>query len=192
MTRLDLQSPIEYFKERIGEACSNLSHPLEDDLEFYLVNLLCEYIHPSKIKDIDTPLALQLKDALETEMEERRLRIYKMLGDTSLYLAGYFQGYFNRKVFDINYYISMGANAYLEASEVESTAHLASIYAELSQRFGNLVEIIATVADSCAMSDHKNLLALYDRWTRTGSERLRKKLEDEGITPIRINMNKAQ
>jgi hypothetical protein len=137
---------------------------------------------------------MQLKEAIEAP-PERRSSIFKSMGDTSLYVAGYFQDYFNRKTFDISYYITMGQGAFENLSELMrrefSDPHFAEIYQEIAHRFYDLVEVLATVSDAPGSDRSDNLLAIYDRWNQTQSERLRKILEENGIEAIPVT-RKAQ
>src|SRR5688572_23703950 len=94
--------PQEFFRERVVEAKTQLKVEVPDEVEFYLVNLLCEFINPARIETVagelsalDTPLAIMYKQAVEAPPSQR-LRIYKYLGDTSLYISGFFQDFFNR------------------------------------------------------------------------------------------------
>jgi len=196
-----ITNPEEFFRERVTEARSSLSLQLEEEIEFYIVNLLCEFIDPSKIlidQDktvLDQPLALMLKDAMEAP-SERKTGLFKRMGDVSLYIAGYFQDYFNRKTFDIKYFIDMGRSAYANASVLMrdryGDQHFCKVYDVLSEKFPEMVEVVAIVSDSSAnMDSNDNLLATYDRWNQTKSERLRRRLAANGISPISVT-RKAQ
>ena len=44
--------PHEFFREKVTEAVANQRIELGDDVEFYVVNLLCEFIAPSKLETI--------------------------------------------------------------------------------------------------------------------------------------------
>lgn len=196
-----VMQPQEFFKEQVDEARGKLKLELDEEVEFYVVNLLCEFVF-SPALDVSEesdcafnyPLALVLKKALESP-PERRSGIFKKMGDTSLYVAGYFQDYFNRKTFDIDYYITMGRNAFGNLSELmkhhHADPHFASIYGEIANRFSDLVELLATISESSANENSDNLLALYDRWNQTRSERLRRILESHGIEAIPVT-KKAQ
>ena len=116
--------PKEFFRNLVSEAMANKNYPAQDEVEFYLVNLLCNFIEPTKIKTshgdidvLDTPLATLLKLALESDHEEQKV-IFKALGDASLYISGYFQDYFNRKSFDPKYFMTLGSSAYLSLSSL--------------------------------------------------------------------------
>ena len=193
--------PQEFFREQVSQAQDKLKLSLDEEIEFYIVNLLCEFVFaPGLSVDessdcaFSTPLALVLKKALESP-PEKRSGIFKKMGDTSLYVAGYFQDYFNRKTFDISYYITMGQNAFENLSDLMrkdfSDPHFAEIYREISCRFSDLVELLATVSDTPGSEKSDNLLAIYDRWNQTKSERLRKILEENGIEAIPVT-KKAQ
>ena len=118
-TGLDLVvKPQEFFRDKVSSAAENQKVNMDEELEFYLVNLLCDFIEPGKLETVtgkldalDTPLAIMLKNALEAPPNQR-MRIYKYLGDSSLYVAGFFQDYFKRKCFDVGYYISIGSTAF--------------------------------------------------------------------------------
>ena len=192
--------PKEFFREKVSCALGKQKLKVCDETEFYLVNLLCGFISPEKLQTalgewdlMDTPLAIIFQQALEAPPEQQ-LKIYKILGDTSLYISGYFQDYFNRKTFDMGYYMTMGSHAYeTVASLVRSREnHSQRIYKNLSENFPAFVEVVAEVSDASGVSDDSNLLAIYDRWSKTQSERLRKKLEDKGIEPVPANTRDAQ
>jgi len=192
--------PQEFFREKISNAAENQNITIDQNVEFYLVTLLCDFIERNKLEtmtgnidSINTPLAMMLKRALEAPPLER-LKIYKYLGDSSLYISGFFQDYFNRKAFDISYYISLGASAYDSlgslSKEYASDHKGKEVYSMLSNRFSELVEIVAEVSDSTTPDKPTDILATYSRWTETKSERLRKNLEKLGINAIPVSRKK--
>ncbi len=186
--------PQEFFREKVTEAVANQNIKLSDDLEFYLVNLLCQFIVPSKLETVsgelramETPMALMLKQAMEAPPAQQ-LKIFKYLGDTSLYFAGFFQDYFNRKAFDISYYISLGSSAYTNVSTLMRDQHgdeqFTEMYNNLADKFHSLVEVVAEVSEIPGNPKPVDILAIYDRWTRTHSDRLRRLLHKVGISPV--------
>ena len=155
MTSIELVNPLEYFRSKVNSAADRLKIDLDDQIEFYLVNLLCEFIDPSTIYtdsgeiDLHTPLAIMLKNALESAPSEQ-VKIYKRIGDTSLYFSGYFQDYFNRKTVNVDYYISMGASAYTSVSSImrerHRDEHFTTMYSDLANEFENLVGLISQIS----------------------------------------------
>jgi hypothetical protein len=204
VTQIDLSmSPREYFHSKITEASKHLNVKLNEHVEFYLVNLLTNFATPSIKTDsaeelddlISTPLAFLLKRAVEAPVEKQP-HFYRRLGDASLYISGFFQDYFNRKTFDINYYITMGSSAYDQASSLSRYQSredgLYVTYESLAKNFTKIVDVVAQASDSTAIQHDSNILILYDRWNRSGSERLRHLLEDKGINPIKVPYKQAQ
>jgi len=192
--------PEEFFRTQVHSASQNLKISLGDNLEFYIVNLLCEFINPNKLNEnlgevdvLDTPLAMLLQKAVDTELHDEKIRLLKTLGDISLYVSGYFQDYFNRKTFDISYYITMGASAYDRAASLtKSRNNQAGVFVDLSENFHKLVDLVAEVAAASNPDTNQNILAIYDRWNRCNSQRLRRILESLGIEPIPVPIKYAQ
>lgn len=192
--QLDLTvKPQEYFREKVVEAMTSLKVEVPDDVEFYLVNLLCEFINPTRLETLtgelhalETPLALMYKQAVEAPASQR-LKILKYLGDSSLYIAGFFQDFFNRKAFDIGYYISLGSSAYGSVSSImrdeHRDEHFGAMYGDLAAKFTSLVDVVAEVSEVPGSERPVDILAIYDRWTRSNSERLARALAKVGIIP---------
>ena len=195
-------TPEAFFQEKVSGAVQNLRIQVDDHVEFYLVKLLCDFIDPQKQLPqqsegsfLDSPLALLLKKATEAPPHER-LKILKLIGDTSLYMSGFFQDYFNRKAFDIGYYIAIGSSAYNTASNIvrehHHDEHFHGVYRGLAENFVNLVDVVAEVSDVPKENKPVDILAVYDRWARSNSSRLRRILEQAGIQPIEVHMRIAQ
>ncbi len=202
-------TPQEFFQERVSLAKASLKVNLPDDVEFYLVNLLCSYIAltpPAKDSSnageggnepvfFDKPLAFMLRDAFEAPPQQKP-GLYRALGDTSLYITGFFQDYFNRKAFDIGYYITLGRTGYNEAA-----AHMASnrresatreTMAALAMNFVQAVDVVAAVSEQGRPRGAVDILNVYDRWTKSQSQRLRKILTEQGIDPVEVPNKIAQ
>lgn len=187
--------PHEFFHEQLTEAAASLKVDLDDNLRFYLINLMCDFVDPARVENpeeggidlLGTPLALIFKEALESP-PSHRLRLLKRLGDTSLYFSGFFPDYFNTKTFDIKYYAEMGSSAYRTVSTIMrdqfAEPHFTSIYANLSARFIELADVLGEVAEAGHSAKRPDdILTLYDRWQQTASKRLQRKLERWGIVP---------
>lgn len=190
-----LINPEEFFRTRVAETLASQNLSLPDPVESYLVNLLCEFINPTdlemanghKLSALDTPLAIILKEATEAPPNQR-LRILKYLGDSSLYISGFFQDFFNRKTYDAGYFRSVGSSAYEHVSflmrDQHGDKHFSSVFRDLAYHFQDLVEVLAEISEAPGENRPVDILAVYDRWTRSPSERLRRILGRFGITPI--------
>ena len=195
--------PSEFFQEKVTGAINECNINIDKDIEFYLVNLMCHFIDPNpleingeKIDIFEIPLALLLKEAQEAS-PDKQISLYKSIGDTSLYLSGYFQDFFDNKSFDISYFAQLGTGAYASIAEIaqERSRDLArsSMYRHLAVHFEDLVDVLATISDEMLGNSQcsKNLVQIYERWTRNQSTRLKKILEDSGIVPLPVHLNKS-
>lgn len=195
-------NPTEFFHEQVNAAIAKQNVNVPQEVRYYMVNLLCDFISLQNLTIdsgestvLDEPLAMILKQALEAP-PQRKVKIYKRLGDTSFFMAGFFQDFFNRKCFDSNYFVTLGVGAYSRLSyifqEHQQEEHFQGIYSCLAGSLPQLVEVIAQVSEQPGNPKPSNILAIYDRWTRTGSDRLRQTLNDFGIVPVPTSMKKAQ
>lgn len=170
----------EYFRGKVQAALVNQSLTISELTEFYLVNLLQEFRRAKEF--LEQPMALLLLEAMNGDTATRT-RCLKQLGDSALYLSGYFADSLRNKLVDQNYYISMGGSAYGSlAAMFAPEKTFSEIFGELAEKFSPLVTILAEVAPWNQGSDDINLLKMYERWLATGDERLRELLVRKGIT----------
>jgi len=176
----------EFFRERVQGALSDLSVDASAMSEFYLVNLLHEYHDSSKLFSVEgdgpvmEPLAILLKRALEGNVIERR-RYLKRIGDTALYVAGFFSDYINRSLVNCDYYVGMGGGAFGSLAGLVAQKQLRDLYYELAIKFGAFVNVLALIAPWTQHVDNRQLVQIYAKWLVSGDERLKEVLEREGI-----------
>lgn len=188
-------SPYDFFRSELKAAFSKQRLVVCEDVEFYLVNLLSSYVFEPP-KSIEKPLALKFKDALEAPIEVRS-SLFKNLGDSSLYLAGFFQDSFNRKIYDIDYFISMGETAYSQLSEEvrrssSTSSHKQQTFKKLSAMFSDFVDSFATLSENFNVNSGNDLIANYERWNNFGSKRELEKFLKEGLHPVEFDTKKTQ
>lgn len=187
-------SPAGFFHEKVLEAQERQNVKLTENVEFYIVNLLCEFVTLNKSDDEDC-LALILKKALESPHGEQVL-LFKRLGDTALYFSGFFQEYFNRKCFDVSYYMTMGENAYGQLASLmrrKATGNVAEVYDEMSKGFSRAVDILLDVSEHTAQAENpRDTLSIYDAWLGTASQKLEKDLRKRGVYPIKSSKKMMQ
>lgn len=181
----------EYFRTEVGSAASTLGIDLDESLEFYLVNLLCDFSRSKQGQSPgDEPLAFIYKRAVEASPSEKPNH-FKELGDHSLYIAGFFTEFIERSLVDIDYYISMGGGAYASLSRLvgaqPSGDSFAELYDDMAQRFTELVDLLNEMrVKSPDLDSDSELLRLYDRWMRTKSTRLHRELSSRGLLPVDV------
>lgn len=190
----DAPSLPEFFRELVHEAMDHQKIKAPAGVEFYLVNLLkecvkTEEIYPTPPEGMpvafrEEPLALQFSRAIQADAT-RRIAILKKLGDFSLYISGFFPESLTRQLVDIGYYVRMGEGAYGSLSQLLAHhAAFSEIYEELARRFVAYVDILSEVSEKSALKSDLDLLRLYETWLKTGSERARQLLSQEGILPV--------
>src|SRR5262249_678671 len=130
------------------------------------------------------PLALKLAHAVQSPDE--RVRQLKDMGDKSLYVSGFFSDSLQRKLVDVDYYIQMGGAAYSALARLfRANPHsvvFSEVYDELGSTFPRFVDVFAEVAEE-TMTGHLGLVQLYERWLRTGSEWMERRLRAQGVIP---------
>jgi len=174
------QTPVEYFKELVGSALARQHLRTADLTEYYLVDLLCRYVRLGTDGEQGEPLALRLARALQTAGTEQRARL-RSLGDFSLFTAGFFSESLCRRSIDVDYYVSMGEYAYGSLSRAEDAFR--DVFAELSRKFVGFSDVLADVSEQAGVTSNHDLLRLYEKWLRTGSERDGHRLVERGILP---------
>ncbi len=185
----------EYFRGLFGEVRESQGVQVTQVTEFYLSNLLADFLSAENLyttredgsRDIE-PFALLLARAMQAQREER-IRLLRRMGDVSLYICGFFSDSLERKTVDVTYYIAMGENAYGQLASMmrwpgRGKALFGEIYDELTTEFRRIVDVFAEISERVAVSTNQGIVRMYDRWVRTGSERLTRLLAQQGVLPM--------
>jgi hypothetical protein len=179
------QTPVEYFKGLVESALARQQLRATELTSYYLVDLLCRFVRPDRripfFEDIDQPLALRLARALESGGMEQRARL-RNLGDSSLFVSGYFSDSLRRRVVDVDYYVSMGEYAYASLGRRDEDA-FGEVFTELARKFVAFTDVLSDISEQTGATGSGDVLRLYERWLRTGSPRDGQRLADKGIAP---------
>jgi hypothetical protein len=177
----------EWFREMVVDGLSHRRMEVQEVTEFYLVNLLAGFLARERlfVEDEDgnvsaEPLALILLRALEADRRTRATRL-RRLGDTALFVSGFFGDSISRSLVDVDYYIAMGERAYRTLAETERGAGLDALYGELSGRFPQFVDLFAEIAELSDLRSNRGLIRLYERFLATRDERVGKLLRERGV-----------
>ena len=117
-----------------------------DEVEVYLVNLLSAYCTTKPARRAARHEArVTAQGARSPKIASRALRD---VGDTTLYLSGFFAESLQRKLVDVDYYITIGGSAYgqLARAYERKRAGCTEVYDELGNHFGDYVEVLAEVS----------------------------------------------
>jgi hypothetical protein len=179
------KSAHEWFREMVGDVLAQRRMKVQEVTEFYLVNLLAGFLEKEKlfVEEPDgtvtaEPLALLLLRAFEADRRERAAQL-RRLGDTALFVSGFFGDSLARSLVDVDYYIAMGGRAY--GALAESERGLDALYEELSGRFTQFVDLFAEIAELSDLRSNRGLVRLYERFLLTRSERVAQRLRDRGV-----------
>jgi hypothetical protein len=177
----------QFFQQMLSEARARQRVEIREETEAYVVNLLAAFV-PSEqlfVREDDgglgrEPLAFMLKRAVEAPREQRARHLRRM-GDTALYMSGFFADAFNRDMVDVDYYAAMGGRAYDALGEMSHGEALAVAFRELAAKFLRLVDLLNEISERSAVTSNQGLMRLYERYSRTGSTRLRGLLAERGV-----------
>ena len=179
------KSAHEWFREMVADALSHRRLKVQEVTEFYLVTLLAGFLEKEKlfVEEPDgtvtaEPLALILLRAFAADRRQRAAQL-RRLGDTALFVSGFFGDSLARSLVDVDYYIAMGGRAYGALAETERG--LDALYEELSGRFPQFVDLFAEIAELSDLRSNRGLVRLYERFLLTRSERVAQRLRDRGV-----------
>jgi hypothetical protein len=192
------ESAVEYFKELVDEALARQHVSAGELTSFYVVHLLASFVRRRDHQPSDSgspndaePLALRLAQALESGGVRQRTTL-REIGDLSLFVSGFFSDSLNRKLVDVDYYVTIGGHAYNALSRHE-TDQLSPVFAELAEKFVGFVDVLSEVSERTFCASNADLLRLYEKWLKTGSRRSGQLLVERGVVPnASVTMNRVQ
>jgi len=186
----------EHFQDAVQTALINQRFSASDESIVYIVNLLTAFIRSDRLFECTPegyqikPLALIYGEAITAGSETDRTQSMQRLGDVALFISGLYAYSLSRSLVDVDYYISMGGNAYGYLADRPAYSNrdtgLKVVFVELSEKFAGFVEVLAEVSEKSNINGHMDILRLYEIWQSTGSERAAKKLRELGIHPVTI------
>lgn len=172
----------EYFHEVVTDALSVVEVEASEPASWYLVGLLGEM---TRARISDEPLGLKLAQPGIDAGE--RVRTLKQVGDTSLYVAGFFAESLNRSLVDIDYYVGLGQNAYAQLARSIAPhprsggqKSITEVYEELADKFPRFVDVLTEVRKRTDFAT-PDVGKLYEMWLRTRDEWIEKKLRALGV-----------
>ncbi|HET9621447.1 MAG TPA: hypothetical protein VFP84_08785 [Kofleriaceae bacterium] len=170
----------EFFHEVVTDALSAVDLDASEPAGWYLVGLLGEF---TTARLSDEPLGLKL--AAASHQPGHRVQTLKEVGDTSLYVAGFFAESLNRSLIDVDYYVGLGQNAYSQlARSLGARRSLSEVYEELAAKFPQFVDVLAAVRKRVTLAElnaSSDIGRLYDIWLRTRDAWVEQKLKDAGV-----------
>lgn len=192
-----LVSSREYFTELVVEGCSETGLATFPQATNYLVDILIFYMNTENLFDEEDLSGRKKRGTLAEMMlkagsaqREERVGLLKKLGDTALYVSGFFGESLQRKVVDIDYYMEMGETAYgsLAASINESSS--AKVFDEFSRQFVGFVDVLTYISSKSIRPMSDNLLQLFETYVSTGSKTAQGQIFEKGLVTIPVGLKK--
>jgi len=189
MAQSEGETLYEFFHQEVTTTVEKLGKDVPHEAQIYVANLLTRFSDSSEVfvqmegKNELEPMTFMLQRALEDPSEARRVQTLQKMGDLAMFQSGFLAERIESHGLKVDYYINMGGMAYRSASSLSRGERGAfrQLLDRLSQHFRDLVHVLWEVSDNSRMSSDVGLVALYERWQRTGSERLERKLVKSGL-----------
>jgi hypothetical protein len=183
---MELESNVEvFFRDEVDRAFKKEGLSPGTMVEHYVVQLLAAYA----ARPIDSaPLALRMAAAVEAPPRERRRRL-RDIGDTSLYVSGFWSESLEQTAVDVDYYVEMGGSAYGELARGGAAWNgdpYADVFGELAMNFARFVAALALVSRRTVVpASNQDILRLYRRWQETRSAAAAARLAAMGVVPTK-------
>lgn len=180
----------EYFREALTASLRSAPVPLTDTAQAYLVNLLTEFARAENVfagtDRGETPVFADMLGRAQDAEPQEAVRIYKHMGDSSLYLSGFFAEGLEKKPVGVSYYVSIGGSAYAQVSDLMRplAGTSAALFAELSDRFRSIVDLLTAMSlhgERTQKLDDAAVLQLVERYQRTGKREVLEALQAQGV-----------
>jgi hypothetical protein len=165
----------EFFHEVVTDALVAVDLDASEPASWYLVGLLGEFAHA---RLTDEPLGMKL--AQPEADPGARVKTLKQVGDTSLYVAGFFAESLTRSLVDVDYYVGIGQNAYAQLARRLPNGGIAEVYGELAEEFPRFVDVLGVVRKRVDLATN-DIGRLYEIWLRTRDEWVERKLRAAGV-----------
>jgi hypothetical protein len=191
-------SPEGFFEEQVREGLSQRKIKTYPVVEDYLVKLLHHYLDTRNLFEPEynesgerQPQTLAELYLMAQNAEPIvRLEMLRKLGDRSLYISGFFGDSLSRKLVDVDYYAQMGGAAYASLAHVTREDRLAKVFKTFSQQFLEFVDVLKYISHRSFVRTDQNILRLYERYLRTGSDLDREKLQEMGVLAVAVGQVK--
>jgi hypothetical protein len=184
------KDPREFFVDQVEGALKRLKFtpsPLSRD---YLVDLLQHFMFSSNLPPRRETLA-ELYLRAQNAASPQRQEMLKRLGDSSLYISGFFGDSLSRKIIDIDYYVDMGGVAYATLASFAADEQVSRVYGEYSTRFAEFVDVLTYISQESRVQTNEDLLKLYDRYMATGSRLAGEQLVEKGLLNADLQKSKT-
>lgn len=169
-------------------------------VEMYLVDILEKYMLTDNLFDESTSSGKKTRETLAEMMlrasaagPRKRTELLRKLGDSALYISGFFGPSLQRKIVDIDYYINMGTTAYgVLAKEIEEDT-FSKAYNEIAYKFTDFVDVFTLMSQNhCKPNGAEDVFRQIEVFSKTGSNLILEQLSEKGIFPDASQIKKCK
>ena len=177
-----LENSASFFNTLVNEYLHKTGVNVSDSVKNYLSELLQFYIFSDHLFSVDPSGRKQVKTLAELYLNSHYSNIslksnLKKIGDTSLYISGFFRESLRKKMVSVDYYINMGQQAYESLSGFQG----GELFEELAVRFSDLVFVLFQIRKKNQNDKYNDLLSMLDKYMETGCSQTARDLVDQGI-----------
>lgn len=170
-----------YFQEALATALRRSQSPISEDLQAYLVYLLSDFARSERVYAGVNPgeepiLVVLLERALESPQAEAN-RIFKHIGDSTLYLSGFFGEKTQATGVSNSYYMAMGEDAYYRLAQNTRV----QVYNELSGAFERLVFLLRQISLHERKASSEEILCWIRQYQQSKNPELQALLAMNGV-----------
>lgn len=176
-----------YFQAIVNEAFEDRRIDTRPQIKTYIVDVLKHYLCVENLYDEEDLSGRKTRKTMaEMYLSANQLggrgrtEKLKKVGDTSLYISGFFSDSFQRKIIDVDYYVDMGRMAFGSLAQDVGEDTFAKLFRELSEQFLNLVDVLALISQKAKITDEENILRMMELYAKTGSNLLGETLAEKG------------
>jgi hypothetical protein len=182
------ETAVEFFRDQLLRAMEHQKVSTSAFTQYYLVNLLAGCLRgelpPSEPGYDETPLAVLYVRAIQSSRRDRA-KLLRAMGDSALFVSGFFSESLSGRLVDLDYYKAMGGFAYARLARDEDPRVFGpEVFSELSGRFTEFADLLSEISETSHLSTNQSLIKLYERWMQTGSRRAAALLAERGLTPV--------
>ena len=136
-----------FFFDQLKEINKKSAVPLSLDTIYYSSKVMDKFSLSKKcFEKIDGKLKTKLLES-ESVNKSKKKRILKDVGDSALFMCGFFPEHLNRKIMDISYYEEIGKIAYGRLNSLVPTVFdIDFFYKTLANDFNRMCSIISIVS----------------------------------------------
>lgn len=167
----------QYFSNTFDEISKVESHEFHYLTREYVINLLLSFANAKQI-ELSTLFSLY-KNASNLSGNQQSFA-YKRLGDTALFVGGFFNEYIENSTVNVDYYVDMGATAYDRVSVLTRSM----MFQDLSQNFSIIVNVLSHMSDHMMFKTLKIEYLLERYYRNPFSKILLDKLAAKHAIPI--------